>query len=109
MSSWSPDATFYQLKRWKLFAAQYLNNHPECCVPGCLNPATHADHIRAISKGGDGFSFVNIQPLCLSHHNQKTAIFDRPTKKTKKTRLTVPGCDEFGNPLDPLAHWNLKK
>jgi hypothetical protein len=108
MTSWSPDAAFYQTKEWRAFSYHYLNDHPDCRVPGCQNRASHVDHIRAIGKGGAGYDAANLQPLCLAHHNQKTAIFDRPTMKTKKTRLTVRGCDANGMPLDPLAHWNKK-
>ena len=103
MTSWSPDAKFYQGGQWRLFAAGYLSNHPTCCVPGCGSKATHVDHIVPIRAGGRGYDFDNLQPLCFAHHNQKTAIFDRPTRKTKKTRLTVRGCDVDGRPNDPLA------
>ena len=109
MTSWSPNAHFYKSKQWRLFAADYIANHPDCAVSGCPNPATHVDHIRAVHKGGAHFDDANLQPLCLSHHNSKTAIFDRPTKKSKRTRLTVPGCDELGRPIDPLHPWNVEK
>ena len=108
MPSWSKDAKFYADSAWKRFAKAYLAAHPSCVVPGCGAPATHADHIRAIAAGGDPWGAQNLQPLCTAHHNQKTAIFDRPSRPSAKTRLSVRGADASGMPLDPLHHWNKK-
>lgn len=109
MPSWSKDAAFYRQKSWILFSKAYLAAHPTCTVPGCGNPASHVDHIKAIRAGGDGYDPQNLQGLCQPHHAQKTSIFDRPSRPSRKTRLSVRGCDVFGNPLDPNAAWYQDK
>jgi hypothetical protein len=109
MASWSKDAAFYRQKQWILFSKAYLAAHPTCVVPGCAEPASHVDHKQAIAKGGDGWNPQNLQSLCRPHHHQKSAIFDRPSRPSKRTRLTVRGCDVHGNPLDPLAAWYTDK
>jgi hypothetical protein len=92
-----------------MFSIAYLARHPDCCVSGCDQRASHADHVMAIGKGGGGYAEENLQPLCGDHHSQKTAIFDRPTRPSKKTRLSVRGASADGRPLDPLHPWNSGK
>jgi 5-methylcytosine-specific restriction protein A len=38
-----------------------------------LVPAVAVDHIRPIKDGGERFDPANLQPLCISCHNRKTA------------------------------------
>lgn len=69
------DRSFYQSKTWKAIRDAFLSANPycvECEKEGKKVKATVADHkTQRINSGSDDFS--NLQGLCSSHHNAKSA------------------------------------
>jgi 5-methylcytosine-specific restriction enzyme A len=67
---------FYNSWSWRKFAKQYKDANPLCVhceANGVITPGTVADHIIPINKGGEKFNENNIQTLCESCHNRKSA------------------------------------
>ena len=67
---------FYQSVRWREVRAAFLREHPLCVAckaTGLVVAAKVADHIRPLKDGGERFDWVNLQGLCVSCHNRKTA------------------------------------
>jgi hypothetical protein len=69
------------------------------------------DHITPISSGGAEYpALKDLQSLCIPHHNAKTRCEQQGKVYVDDGVLPVPladrGCDEFGNPHNPLSHWN---
>ena len=67
---------FYQSARWREVRAAFLREHPLCVAckgAGLVVAAKVADHIRPLKDGGERFDWVNLQGLCVSCHNRKTA------------------------------------
>lgn len=58
--------------RWRKMV---LARDPLCRHPGCGAPATDADHIVPLARGGT-WSLQNGQGLCHPHHSEKTARED---------------------------------
>ncbi len=74
--SFDTEVGFYQSKSWRLLRAGFLRMHPLCEVCAKLGketPAVVADHIQPIKDGGGRFDPSNLQALCVSCHNRKTA------------------------------------
>ena len=67
---------FYQSAAWRALRAACLRAHPLCrlcAARGLLVAATVVDHIVPIKDGGERFEANNLQGLCVSCHNAKTA------------------------------------
>ena len=67
---------FYQSVRWREVRAAFLRQHPVCgaCEQlGRVVPAVVADHVTPLKDGGARFDTANLQALCISCHNRKTA------------------------------------
>jgi 5-methylcytosine-specific restriction protein A len=67
---------FYQSRDWRLVRAQILRDRPVCAqceVAGRVVVAGVVDHIVPLKDGGARFDRANLQPLCVSCHNRKTA------------------------------------
>ena len=67
---------FYSTRPWIRASKAYRQQHPlcqQCQVKGIITPADVADHIQPIQAGGDRFDWNNLQSLCHSCHNSKTA------------------------------------
>ena len=67
---------FYQSAAWRAVRAAFLRAHPLCRLceaHGLLVPAKVVDHIIPLKDGGPRFDWVNLDALCVSHHNAKTA------------------------------------
>jgi len=62
---------FYHSREWKRVRGLQLSKHPLCVE--CKRPATIVDHIIEIEDGGAKLSLSNLQSMCLTHHNMKTA------------------------------------
>ena len=62
---------FYNSTKWRKISKAFLKNNPLCIV--CKRPATLTDHIKEIKDGGSRYSWDNLQPMCNSCHNKKTA------------------------------------
>jgi 5-methylcytosine-specific restriction enzyme A len=79
--------------KWRLAV---LDRDPICKL--CRRyPATVADHITPIRRGGARFDPANGQGLCAPCHNGAKQSFDRTGQ--------MRGCDELGWPIDPNHHW----
>lgn len=68
----------YDKARWKRLRKMVLARDPlcvECLKQGRTEASTHADHIVALSQGGTN-RMENLQGLCASCHNRKTALTD---------------------------------
>jgi 5-methylcytosine-specific restriction endonuclease McrA len=68
-----------------------------CQQEGKVALAEEVDHILPLHKGGTD-DFGNLQGLCQSHHQIKTA--------RDEGKRVMYGCDINGNPLDPGSHWS---
>lgn len=70
------NSKFYNSRTWRKFRRAFLDKNPLCVTceeEGRVTPATVADHIVPINKGGAELDEHNIQGLCASHHNAKSA------------------------------------
>lgn len=102
MAKWPYNTTAWQkLRRLK------LDVDPLCegCEPrGQLTVASHVDHRKAISDGGDPFPpLEELASLCPSCHSAKTArgVEAGAVRSTKPRK----GCNPDGTPLDPAHPW----
>ena len=67
---------FYQSRQWRLMRAAFLREHPvcgACSERGGLIPARVVDHLVPVKDGGARYLTSNLQALCVSCHNRKTA------------------------------------
>lgn len=68
--------SLYSSAKWRRKRREILNKEPlcrECKKENKITEATIVDHIQPISVGGKKFDNNNLQPLCETHHNRKTA------------------------------------
>jgi len=66
----------YHTYKWKKLRKAYAADHPLC--EHCLRyeiytPLAVVDHIKELSDGGEPYERSNLQSLCHSCHNRKTA------------------------------------
>ncbi|MEN9760117.1 MAG: hypothetical protein RL676_1268 [Pseudomonadota bacterium] len=67
---------FYQSRDWRTLRSAVLREHPLCVVCKAkdrLVAAAVVDHVVPLKDGGARFDRANLQPLCVSCHNRKTA------------------------------------
>jgi 5-methylcytosine-specific restriction protein A len=67
---------FYQSKDWRVLRTAVLRESPLCLAcksHGRLVAAGVVDHVVPLKDGGARFDRANLQPLCVSCHNRKTA------------------------------------
>lgn len=67
---------FYQSRQWRVVRAAFLRENPLCAAcagRGGLVPAKVVDHVVPIKDGGARYEATNLQALCISCHNRKTA------------------------------------
>ena len=65
--------SFYHSPEWKWLRALKLQADPWCAECPALVSATTVDHVTPITQGGAALDIANLQSLCTSHHNAKTA------------------------------------
>ena len=75
---WSSDANaeFYHSTAWRKCRASYIHNNPACEIcykKGYMVKADVVDHIQPIRLGGERLDADNLQSLCHSCHNSKSA------------------------------------
>lgn len=78
----------YWTNRWKKIRAIVLREQPVCVMCeqlGLATPAKIVDHIKELEDGADPFDRSNLQPLCVSHHNNKTAKERKIRRKVGKS------------------------
>lgn len=64
---------------WRRFRLAYLDDNPLCVrceASGIVVPATIVDHIVPLTQGGKRLDESNVQSLCKTHHDLKTACED---------------------------------
>lgn len=97
----------YNTRQWARLRHAKLAHEPlcyACKLLGRVRPAEAVDHVQPINQGGDAFPpLEGLMSLCMSHHNEKTAGFDRVKGDTHRR---FKGCDADGNPIDPLDPWH---
>ncbi len=74
--SFDAEVGFYQSKDWRALRAAVLRESPLCVVCKAkdrLVAAGVVDHVVPLKDGGARFDRANLQPLCISCHNRKTA------------------------------------
>ncbi len=67
---------FYQSTAWRRLRTVKLEQQPmceECERQGKITPAQLVDHILPINKGGASLDIENLQSLCNTCHNRKSA------------------------------------
>ena len=70
------NASFYNSKRWRALRKFFIQKHPlceNCKRNGKTTGAQCVDHIKPISLGGSMVDTKNLQSLCNSCHNIKSA------------------------------------
>ncbi|MFM7523355.1 MAG: HNH endonuclease [Betaproteobacteria bacterium] len=75
---------FYQSTAWRRVRAALLREFPLCAACGArgrLVAAKVVDHVQPVKSGGARFDPSNLQPLCVSCHNRKTAKETAGTKR----------------------------
>ena len=80
--------------RWGEYRRHFLKANPlcvHCLKAGVYASATIVDHIIPINGGDDVLFWPewNHQPLCQTHHNQKTTQQDPITKANRKAGLYI--------------------
>lgn len=76
-------------RAWRAIRAAFLRDHPLCA---CGAPATEADHIVSLRRGGSN-SRANLQALCKPCHTRKTVAVDQA--RGLKNRSKAAGVDPY--------------
>ena len=64
--------------KWKKFSKMVRNEYPICQQEGCQRPSQHVHHIVPIVENPElAFSYPNLVPLCIKHHNYVEGRPDR--------------------------------
>jgi 5-methylcytosine-specific restriction protein A len=69
-------ADFYNSAAWRKLSLSFRIDNPlciECAKKGIVSASQVADHIVPIKQGGDRYDRGNLQALCHSCHNRKSA------------------------------------
>ena len=67
---------FYKSAQWRAVRAAFLRQYPVCGVcaaRGRVVAAVVVDHVVPVKDGGARFDVANLQALCVTCHNRKTA------------------------------------
>lgn len=74
---------FYNSWPWRKLRKRFLESNPlckHCDAIGVITKAKVADHIVRINAGGEALDEDNLQPLCESCHNRKSAHESRDAR-----------------------------
>lgn len=66
----------YNTPRWRKLSRMHKAHYPlcvECLKINQYSPVAVSDHINPVSEGGDMWDWDNLQSLCTSCHQRKTA------------------------------------
>ena len=72
----TPNSDFYHSKQWRGLRNYYIQRNPLCeaCKRrGKVTGGQVVDHIKSINLGGNKTDLSNLQTLCHSCHNSKSA------------------------------------
>ncbi len=70
------EVRFYQSSPWRAVRAAFLRSHPLCAACAAVGGSVAArvvDHVVPLKDGGARFAANNLQALCVSCHNRKSA------------------------------------
>lgn len=96
---------FYNSPYWREIRQIILERDEyRCCVPGCHEDATHVDHIRSRSQGGDE-RLSNLRSFC-STHDAKLREHKSGERGLQGKIPSIAGRD--GLPQDPSHPWFRK-
>nr|WP_231390359.1 HNH endonuclease signature motif containing protein [Nocardia sp. CNY236] len=70
-------------RRWRTLREAKLNDGDLCESLGCVALGTEVDHIIPVGAGGDRYDWDNLQLLCHSCHQAKTAAEARAARRTR--------------------------
>lgn len=59
--------------KWKRVADKHLQSEPQCRVCG-TDLDLQVDHVTEVTDGGSLYDDANLQTLCRTHHEEKTAF-----------------------------------
>ena len=82
------NASFYNSKRWRALRNYYIQANPlceQCKRDGHVTAAQCVDHLTPISMGGSMVDIKNLQSLCNTCHNKKSAREAVEKRKKIKT------------------------
>lgn len=101
---------YYKSQHWRGLRVEALKRAGyRCEVPGCgSRKRLTVDHINTRPRGATGptsFDVLsNLRVLCAAHDAQIKE--DQQGNRRSGGKLTVPGADASGVPLDPRHAWN---
>jgi len=100
-----PADPFYNSPYWKQIRSVILERDDyRCAVPGCLEPASVVDHIKARRDGGDE-NLKNLRSLCRTHDIQVR----QNVSGFRNRQGQLPSvCDTKGMPTNPAHPWFRK-
>lgn len=98
---------FYYSRPWRQCRGSFLKHNPMCQEPGCEAKATVVDHKISRRRGGAPFDPGNLQSLCATHHNRKSAVYDGGFGR--KPWDGSMACDNTGQPLAHDHPWNADR
>ena len=87
------NASFYNSKRWRSVRKYFIKKNPICisCKRKNIDKAAKVvDHILPITMGGSQVDLKNLQSLCESCHNSKSAREGIEKRKSIKTYVRKP-------------------
>lgn len=87
----------YWSQLWRKLRKAFLKQHPVCAA--CGWQANVVDHIRPVTQGGAFYDVSNLQPLCTSCHNRKSA-------KERHGTMTQAGPMETTTTNSATSHTN---
>ena len=101
-----PWAKWYTKPRWRRLRAYMLAQNPLCVA--CGGAAEILDHVQP-HRGNEDLFYdpMNLQSMCKSCHDRKTAKYDSNFVKKKKN-WSFGKCSTDGLPTDPAHPWNKK-
>ena len=70
------NAAFYNSSQWRKLRRWFVSSNPlciECRAKGRVVAVDVVDHIIELKDGGAALDVANLQALCHSHHNKKSA------------------------------------
>lgn len=105
-----PNAVFYRKAFWrKLRLRRLQQDHFQCTVEGCHQPAAIVEHTVTRPDTPDPCEVDRIdllRSLCRQHDNQVKERKAGQPERRSGGKTTITGADADGAPLDPRHLWH---